>query len=101
MLDQVITVAARCLPRHHCRGLIEARKSSVLRLSSSSVFRGITAAASLKHRGGACGGAYGSVFRGITAAASLKRLAGTSGQYRRVEVFRGITAAASLKLLAC
>src|SRR5579875_1826057 len=87
------------LPRHHCRGLIEAPRKIWKWLSSSGhVFRGITAAASLKrdaprivrdyleslprhHCRGLIEAAPGpilyrvrlSVFRGITAAASLKR----------------------------
>src|SRR5579884_760128 len=61
------------LPRHHCRGLIEAPIPWPPRRRPHTVFRGITAAASLKLNdrrllhGWFCG------LRGITAAASLKR----------------------------
>ncbi len=75
------------LPRHRCRGLIEAWKPLACSTTTPAVFRGIDAAASLKL----------SVFRGIDAAASLKR--GRCGiiSHSRRQVFRGIDAAASLK----
>jgi len=37
-----------CLPRHRCRGLIEARGGQTLAGNAYAVFRGIDAAASLK-----------------------------------------------------
>src|SRR5258707_1024947 len=65
---------ARGLPRHRCRGLIEASFPPSTFPSELAVFRGIDAAASLKpfrrdmlHR------EIRNVFRGIDAAASLKQ----------------------------
>ncbi len=65
------------------------------------VFRGITAAASLKLRMVRfVVNAVPVVFRGITAAASLKRLLRCRSSLFGLRVFRGITAAASLKRAA-
>jgi len=62
------------LPRHHCRGLIEALNGFNSGAGGDGIFRGITAAASLKRAGRrlGVGGESEIIFRGITAAASLK-----------------------------
>jgi len=65
------------LPRHRCRGLIEAWKPLACSTTTPAVFRGIDAAASLKPdpRDGVAVEHVG-VFRGIDAAASLKQIHG-------------------------
>ena len=113
----------RCFPRFHRRGLIEGKDAESLSARRQRVFRGFTAAASLKVVIAALDHPHAvRVFRGFTAAASLKvqhvlvRLLLVGGQVfrgftaaaslkdkdfrvniRRLEVFRGFTAAASLK----
>ena len=63
------------IPRHSCRGLIEARRNSLPSGCNARVFRGIRAAASLKRtRSPAYVDRNFGVFRGIRAAASLKRV---------------------------
>ena len=61
------------------------------------VFRGFTAAASLKEPINAEFGEVACVFRGFTAAASLKGREDARRMEELAEVFRGFTAAASLK----
>src|SRR5579875_272619 len=93
--------ARSSLPRHHCRGLIEAFTAGFAALRLAIVFRGITAAASLKReiQIGLRQTRLYYVFRGITAAASLKPSMSGLSWILVVSVFRGITAAASLKLV--
>ena len=63
-----------CFPRFHRRGLIEGVRSSSRKRGISEVFRGFTAAASLKADGVVLDTLNDdpAVFRGFTAAASLK-----------------------------
>ena len=68
----------------------------------AEVFRGFTAAASLKIGWQSAGlWRMGRVFRGFTAAASLKYLNRVKGYRSSQAVFRGFTAAASLKFAEC
>ena len=73
--DRAPEMRAEALPRHHCRGLIEALSALQKRRRGAILFRGITAAASLKLRQTSVipRDAIDTLFRGITAAASLKR----------------------------
>src|SRR5581483_5245144 len=114
----------RPLPRPHRRGLIEASEARASDARNIiQLFRGLTAAASLKprrrrppaahraplprpHRRGlieadtrsTCKCRCGSLFRGLTAAASLKRVTrATDRAGCAARLFRGLTAAASLK----
>ena len=65
--------AKRCFPRFHRRGLIEGRRMLwIERPEDYGVFRGFTAAASLKGADPKAGHVGILVFRGFTAAASLK-----------------------------
>ena len=99
LADQfVLSVLVPPLPRHQCRGLIEAICCRAGHGSHTALFRGINAAASLK-----LGGLYVQptprveLFRGINAAASLKRGWHPHYRLRSDRLFRGINAAASLK----
>ncbi len=77
--------AVENLPRHHCRGLIEAVRRAKPWRSPGRIFRGITAAASLKRLDDRLRRVIGRViFRGITAAASLK-LASTVGLHTPIK----------------
>ena len=90
-------------PRFHRRGLIEGwGLPSMLRSALPMVFRGFTAAASLKGFDEQFFSFLDlSVFRGFTAAASLKdRPRGAIPPHDRARVFRGFTAAASLKVFS-
>ena len=62
-----------------------------------ALFRGITAAASLKLKGTPDKDPNLLLFRGITAAASLKPSCMFDLHFKAARLFRGITAAASLK----
>ena len=92
------TMPSTSLPRPQCRGLIEARLVSGTKSFPSILFRGLSAAASLKRRV-----AWDAdlrelrLFRGLSAAASLKP--GLDRRCRRCprHLFRGLSAAASLK----
>ena len=64
------------------------------------LFRGLSAAASLKLREQRRVGADGHLFRGLSAAASLKHRKGRRRSAIR-RLFRGLSAAASLKPLRC
>ena len=89
----------RALPRPQCRGLIEARPCSRgQREACANLFRGLSAAASLKLR------AFSPIlrgssllFRGLSAAASLKPPGGRAVDHDSDDLFRGLSAAASLK----
>ena len=88
------------LPRPQCRGLIEARLVSGTKSFPSILFRGLSAAASLKRRV-----AWDAdlrelrLFRGLSAAASLKPRHAPDARAGRL-LFRGLSAAASLKPIA-
>src|SRR5579875_1379204 len=73
--DNSIQMPRTHLPRHHCRGLIEAAREDTARQRFiRRIFRGITAAASLKRETSIENHSrFGQIFRGITAAASLKQ----------------------------
>ena len=84
------------LPRHRCRGLIEAAAVDPS-AAIDIIFRGIDAAASLKPSTPICATCGAVIFRGIDAAASLKRASCADVRCRQLPIFRGIDAAASLK----
>ena len=94
------TMPSTSLPRPQCRGLIEARLVSGTKSFPSILFRGLSAAASLKRRV-----AWDAdlrelrLFRGLSAAASLKPRHAPDARAGRL-LFRGLSAAASLKPIA-
>src|SRR5581483_10947357 len=86
------------LPRPHRRGLIEARTWCKTPCAQLALFRGLTAAASLKLDNSTVHlNAKRRLFRGLTAAASLKPSMPRTDWQPPSPLFRGLTAAASLK----